>query len=199
MSDNYRASLDYLKSLDPENSLIKILEKGENLINRKILDKELAKLPPPLPRDENQTKEKDPIRQRFAMQIRNQIAARAKLSNQFILCKTDEERKELSKMIIEINDKINVLKQNMDYYESNKKLPEMVADDRFKIPENPIDLMMKLNSLRSNISQVKKELRSMLVRKTDQSIISDKEQHLSYLKMYLAYVEQAIERQALHG
>jgi hypothetical protein len=198
MSDHYRAQLDYLRSLDPENSLISLLEKGESLINRKILEKEMAKLPPPMPK-KDEPKEKDPIRQRFAIQIRNQINSRAKLSNQFHLAKSDQERKELSKRIVEINEKINAIRKNIEYYEEKKELPELPKSDKFPIPENPIDLIMKRNSLRSNISQTEKTLRSMLRKKAEERQIAEKEQHLHQLKIHLAYVEQAIEHQAVHA
>lgn len=199
-SDDYKAKLDYIKSLDPDNPHIRALEKGPGFFNFKLIQKCLDKLPVPesiYHRPDEPLKEKDPITARMDIQLRNQIVQKSKLSNALHLCSTNDERARVSKSILEVDEKIITLLKQKEAYLQGKTLPK-VESDKYPVPDNIVDLLAKRNSLRSCISRAKKDLQTMLRTGEDPQKIRDKEDYLHHSKIHLSYVESAVAAQSIH-
>ena len=202
MSNNdYTSKLAYIKSIEPNHPMITQLDKGSSVVNDILIEKALAQLPAPVSpsevSDEEKTTEKDPIIKRFRVQIRNQFVQRAKLSDHFHICGSDAERSRISKAIESIQDKIEQLFKDLDHYEQKKELPQLQTTDNYPIPDNPVLLLSKQSSLRSNISIHKKKLRKEAEHGQDPERIKELESHLLHLQTHLRYVENAIQSQAI--
>lgn len=199
--NDFAAKLQYIRSIEPNHPMLPQLDKGPGVVNNTLIEKVLSALPAPaapseVPEDEKMT-EKDPIIKRFRIQLRNQFVQRAKLSDHFHICTSDHERARISKAIESIQDKIELLFKNMDHYEKKKELPALETTDNYPVPDNPVLLLSKQSSLRSNISIHKKKLKKEAESGQNPDRIKEIEAHLLHLQTHLRYVEAAIGAQAL--
>lgn len=194
---DYNARLDHIKIMDPDNVYLERLSKGLTLTNSIIIEREFNKLPPPKPA--RKKKQGDPIVERFTVKISKLYSQRAKLSNSFHVCKTNDDALDICMAIEDVQREIAQQLQYRQYYIDKKELPLIPNEDsEFDIPSDPVELMRKQNSLRSNISRTKAELKN--INKTKAADKWDKANgKLQKLITHLKYVEQSIESKTVHS
>ena len=119
-----------------------------------------------------------------------------KLSNLFHECTTDQQRASNSLKVMAIWSKIQDVKAEIEYYKANGEAL-ISADDADQLPDNPVALSKKLNSLRARISQKKQQLVTIagLDEGTDgkQSKIDAAEEDLKRLKHLAGLAEQKLK------
>jgi hypothetical protein len=123
-----------------------------------------------------------------------------KLSNHFHDCKSDHERASNSKAIMVIWDKITQIKSKISHYEKWADLPD--EGEKFALPSDPVLLVKKLNSIRAQISQVKRKLDDLAkLDKNDpnRSEIQRYEDRLTHLKLYAGHADTAIASKGVHA
>lgn len=202
-AQQYNEALERVERRNPDEVLLPTLRAGHSRINEVYLRAALRRLPPapevPHPREQRY----------FDQNLRELWAERSRLfgemnkrSNHFHECKTNDERAANSREIRRIWDRILEVKGKIEYYEAHGELPEEVSEERFPLPDEPVALMKKLNSIRAQISQVKKrldDLGALTQGHPDRSKIGDAEARLAELKLYAAHAEKAIERASVHA
>lgn len=82
-----------------------------------------------------------------------------RLSNHFHECRTDADRAGNSAAILHKWQEILAVKSKIAHYEQHGELPPE-PEEEDELPENPVLLSKKLNSLRAGISQTKAKLES---------------------------------------
>ncbi len=194
----YAAAVALLEKRNPGEPLLATLRRGHSRMNEVYLRAATRRLTPDAP----------PVRkreQRFADQVlqglwreRTQLFGEMnKRSNNFHECRSDDERKANSREIRRIWGEILRVKERIDYYEQFGELPAPVDGERFPIPENPVEMVKKLNSIRAQISQTKKRLDDLAELPDghhDRVKISEYEVKLKELQLYSGHVQNAIER-----
>lgn len=116
-------------------------------------------------------------------------------SNRFHDCKSDAERAKVSDEIISIWNEILHLKAKIAHYEKNAELPDETGA-RFPLPNDSVGVMKKINSLRAQISQVKKQIDALGELQADdpeRSRIEEREKRLRELRLYLGHAETRLK------
>lgn len=83
-----------------------------------------------------------------------------KQSNAFHNCRTDDDRADNSRRVLSWWDDILAVKAKIAYYEQHGALPAE-PEEADELPDNPVQLSKRLNSLRARISQKKAQLRDL--------------------------------------
>lgn len=83
-----------------------------------------------------------------------------KQSNAFHNCRTDADRADNSRRVLSWWDDILAVKAKIAYYEQHGALPAE-PEEADELPDNPVQLSKRLNSLRARISQKKAQLRDL--------------------------------------
>ena len=83
-----------------------------------------------------------------------------KQSNLFHQCQTDNQRAENSKKVLGWWKSILAVKAKIEYYEHHGEMPP-AEDGAEPMPDNPVALGKKLNSIRARISQKKQQLEAL--------------------------------------
>lgn len=197
----YNDQLAHLKHLDPDHYNIPRLEQGYSITNETRLERALASLPPP-PAPEAR-RSSDAIMDRFYTELNKEFTKRAKLSNSFHkLIYTDADgmmtmthESDAKNIVVEIETvqaAIADLLHRMRTYETTKELlPPSVSDDTFTIPTDPIELMKKQSSLRSNLSRAKSEIKKVSKKHNADKWLKVNE-NIQRLTVELEYVNKAI-------
>lgn len=142
-----------VKKAYPNSDIIPVLERGHNLLAEKLLQR----LKATNACDDQSESAESPVKSQgkpapgASEHIARLLGERAKLSNQFHDCSTDEERKELSQKIRVIDNDIRKIKTGT--FREVEQKPSM--------PEGPVALMRKLNSVRAMISQNKRKIKAL--------------------------------------
>lgn len=87
-------------------------------------------------------------------------------SNVFHTCRSDEDRAENSRAVLAFWNEILQVKAKIKYYLEHGELPKE-ATETDDLPDNPVLLGKKLNSIRAQISQIQKRLEGLLERPED--------------------------------
>lgn len=121
---------------------------------------------------------------------------KAKIANEFHNCTTTEQRREVSRRILEKDATIRANEAKIAHYKAHNVLPSDDEEDEFYLPDDPIALMKKANSIASQISQTKKkldELGALGPSDPARGEIGKYEAKLDRLKLYKGYAEQKIK------
>ena len=196
--DEYKAKLAYLTDLEPDYPLIPKLERGNTALNsvylNNALDTAIAQRKVSIssaPKSKTYGSETKSTQQEI--RLRHLQQSRAELSNSFYLCKTDPERAAISRRILELNKEIITIHDHIDAAHNSQKLPELVPNnDKYPVPNDPLDRYKKLHSIRTNINRMQKDVERMKLANAPERKIMEKEQKLNHLIIYKAYVERAI-------
>lgn len=120
-----------------------------------------------------------------------------KASNHFHKCKNDAERKENSQRIKGIWDEIIAVKERIAHYEEFGSLPEPKSVEKFPLPDDPVSLVKKLNSIRALISQEQKKLRELFELNDNHpdkaQRIKESEERRAHLILYKEHAENKIK------
>ena len=124
---------------------------------------------------------------------------RAKHSNRFHDCTSDEQRKAISDAILRIWERIQDTERKINYYQEHGRLPE--GEERFPLPDDPAALLKKLMSLRSLISMEQQKLRKLAELPADdpqkRTKIEESQARLAELKLYRGHAEQKAQGTAV--
>jgi len=165
----YWEKVDLIESRNPHEILLSTIKTGHSAVNEVYLGaalKRLRSMPAPQadpePEEEIEVPEEqaDETLRGLWRERTSLFGEMNKLSNKFHDCKTDDQRAKNSKHILHIWQQILAVKANMAYYKAHKSLPEPISDED-ELPENPVALSKKLNSIRARISQKKQVLREI--------------------------------------
>lgn len=208
----YEQEVARIGRINPGEPLLPTLCEGYKRINLIYMRAALRRLPTIGGKTEENTADIVPHQrdQRHADQVLRRLWAERstlfgemnKRSNHFHDCKSDDERAANSREIRRIWSKILDAKNRIEYYEQFGEIPEPVNEERFPLPEEPVALMKKLNSIRVQISQAKKrldDLGALPEGHPDRAKIADGETRLQELKLYAGHAEAAIDRASVHA
>lgn len=195
--EEYKAKLAYLTDIEPDHPLIPKLERGNSALNSVYLSNALDKAIAQSKSQNHSPRRIDIQRGKSASQqeirLRHLQQSRAELSNSFYLCKTDPERAAISKRILELNKEIMKLHDHIEAVHENQKLPELlVNNEKYPVPDDPLDRYKKLHSIRTNILRMQKDVERLKLSNATERKIMEKEEKLNHLIIYKAYVERAI-------
>lgn len=197
-NSDYLAGLEILQKRDPDNLMLGRISRGYSPINCKYLEVELAKLPAPEPKKKrSQKKAKDSVVNKYNLVLQKLFGKRAKQSNRFHICATDQERRAVSINIMNIQEEIERMIREKEYYQEYGELPDKVTHEDYPIPESDMDLIKKRNSLQSHISQLKKELKNLHRKHNSKDRIADINKLLKEKETYLVYVRKAIKEKGI--
>ncbi|MEO7176718.1 MAG: hypothetical protein ABIV51_12455 [Saprospiraceae bacterium] len=199
MSENeYAAGVELLRRKDPGNAILSRLALVQNPLNEMYLKHEIKKIDPAsIDVLENGTI--SDIQERMLFNDKRYLfAERAKLSNKFHDCTTNEERAEISSQIQEVQKQI---KHINDKINSGDVSPEPENVPAFKMPETDLEVMMELKKKQNLITKHKSKLREMaaLVNKPGMpDKIAKKEAHLSELKHHVQLLTARLPKAPVH-
>lgn len=197
----YDAAVASIQQRNPGEVLLPTLLKGHSIINEVYLRAALRRLPTATTADTQPDRAPVDVVLRGLWRQRTMLFGEMnKRSNHFHACKSDDERAANSREIRRIWGEILNVKASIDYYEQHGHLPDPVSEERFPLPENPVDILKKLNSIRAQISQVKKRLDDLVTlpeSHPDRLKIGDAEARLNELKLYAGHAKTALERKNL--
>lgn len=159
-TNEYWEAVDDIEIKNPGEPLLATLQEGPSAINEIYLKAAKTRLPEeieePEPGEPQYDGSDETLRKLWGQ--RTQLFGKMnKQSNVFHECKTKEERSRNSKAILVIWGEIQRVKADISHYEREGALPEVV-DPSDSLPENPVELSRKLNSIRARISQKKKQI-----------------------------------------
>ncbi len=199
-NSDYKAKLEYIRRLVPDHAQIPQLTKGKSFVNEILINKIIDQLPTPYIEDEdpeNTKKESSPDLQRLYLKQKNFLKSINDLSNSFHECRNDRERATVSDKIAEIEKKLTVIQENIDFFRKYKELPKVENDPKYPIPDTLILMIKKKQSLASMITQTKKQIEAAHQRGADPQKILEKQKRLTHLRIHKVHVEKAIASKAL--
>ena len=201
---NKAAYIDAVKKIEsgnPDEPLLPVLRTGFSDVNAIYLKHALNRLPDTKPVITSDLPQNiDPILRELWAERGGLFRKMAVQSNKFHECQTDQERKTNSNEILRIWDEIQVVKSRIEYFEEHGQLPADVDD--FELPDEPVDLLRKLNSIRTMISQVHSKIKKLAQLPNDHPEkarkIAASEKKLAELKLHRGYAQTKLERTDLH-
>lgn len=207
----YIDNLARIEQANPAEVLLPTLRCGFNKANVLYMKSALKRLPEDAPGEEvDHVDDTAPAALRPADETLKALwAERSRLfgemnrmSNHFHECKTDQERATNSTAILRKWEDIQAVKAKIRHYEEHGDMPSVVVEEKFPLPDNPFDLVKKLNSIRVQISQVEAKLREAGELPEDhpdrQTRIQEGEKKRAFLILYRGHAEQKIAGNSVH-
>ncbi len=208
--ETYDSLLARVQNANPSNPILALLRTGMTAMNKIRVVSEVQKLSeidnedgpededddelPPI--SENAT---DPVLNRLYIQKSNLFVTRAKFSNMLHECVTDGERARVVKSILAAQSDIEAHFGRMRTYLKTGRLPE--DDEQFPIPADSVKLVLKLNSIRANLSTTQAKIRELYQTEPKTVEVKQeiekrdlKERHLS---LYKKILEDEIKRRKI--
>jgi hypothetical protein len=209
MISDYRRALRRIEAENPAEPLLPALQQGHTALNeiymRSALQR-LADVPPAPGMTENPTSEpandeKTDIEPAAGAPIGDLWSEKrrlwgewAKTSNRFHECRTDAERAMISDQVADVWAQLQRVKSRIEHYEEHGTLP--APDERFPLPEDPVALVKKLQSIRAMISQAEAQLRALAElpdEHPDRAKIPDAERRRAELILYRDHAQTKIK------
>lgn len=195
----YNEYLRRIREANPEEPLLGKLRTGYSAINVIFMKSAMKRLPKVQEekkegRDEEEEIDSanNPVLKELWARKGQLFRQRAKWSNQFHECKTDAERRAVSDGIMKVWEDIQDIERKIAFVQRSGSLPE--GEERFPLPDDPIALMKKLNSIRAQISQRQQKLRELAQLPNDDPSkavkITQTEAELAELKLYRGHAEE---------
>lgn len=200
--------LEYALEKMPNHALIPSIKRGYNRVNahylsKVLLDIEDAKAQTSIAivttkKVDNSTiiSTVDEVYNSISKIISTLFSERAKMSNKFHDCLDDNERARVSMKISNIQSEIKKQLDRRDHYRKTGQLSEDHHSEKYEVPNDPIKLIGKRNSLRSSISRLKKQLLMLAASPEDhpgRKKIKEKEEQLREKEIHLMHVQKAIK------
>ncbi len=167
----YQELLERIERENPGEALLPALRSGYSRINAIFMESAAKRLPDedaaPETDDEPEYPELDGDQNDLLNGLydekRSLFSRMYRQSNVFHSCRSDAERAENSRAVLAFWNEIQQVKARIKYFLEHGELPrpEAEGDD---LPDNPVLLAKKLNSLRVQISQVQKRLEALAER-----------------------------------
>lgn len=194
--EDYLAGVELLALRKPDHPLLSVVRTGHNRLNELYLERALKDVITPKA-DETEIPGADPVLVNLLKEKRTLYATRAKLSNSFHDCSSDESRANVSSSIQRIQRAIEAKNAQLNYYQQHGKLPEGNQVD-IDVPDDPIALMNRLLSVRSSISYNQRRIRILAALTQDnpeRKKIPTLESNLKELKRKKALYESRIAQE----
>lgn len=170
----YKELLERIERENPQEPLLSTLQRGYSRVNAIFMVSAAKRLLKEVEEAEAETNEyleddlqlndeQNDLLNGLHDEKRSLFRRMYKQSNVFHNCRSDEERAANSREVLAIWDAIQRIKAQIAYFEAHGELPrpEAEGDD---LPDNPVLLGKKLNSLRAQISQIQKRLEALAER-----------------------------------
>ncbi len=157
--EQYQEALANLENIAPNHALMPRLRKGYGALNKEYMRRVLEELYI----DRKVPDDSDPILRSMWASISKKLAQRSIMSNGFHDLRTDADRKAHSQRIQVLQASLADDFGRTDVYRATGELPRIQEDDRNdqELPDDPGALYRKIHSLRTMISQVKRELEQL--------------------------------------
>lgn len=208
----YLDNLARIEQGNPGEVLLPTLQKGFNRANVTYMKSALKRLPEadpdevpdqvdepaaPAPRPADET-----LKALWAERTRL-FGEMNRMSNHFHECRTDQERANNSKAIQRKWDEIEAVKGKIRHYEEHGEVPPAGGEEeQFPLPDDPIALVKKLNSIRAQISQTEAKLREAAElpegHPDRETRIQEGEKKRAYLVLYRGHAEQKVRGKTVH-
>ena len=202
--EQYTATVARIRRDNPSEPLLNVLEKGYSKINEVYLKQALRRLeimPEMAPEPEKGNGKNDAYGIMLQKEKKTLYGRRARLSNQFHDCSSDQDRAVVSEQIQDIQKLIEDVRKKIAYFEKHgEPAPEERSHVDADLPTNPIQLMNKLNSVRSAISYAKRQITKYASKLPDpkaQKMIDQNEERLRKLEIEKINVEKAIAKESI--
>ena len=204
----YASAVALLEKRNPGEPLLPTLRRGHSRVNEVYLRAAMRRVAPAgavtetPPVTKRETRYADQVLQGLWRERTQLFGEMNKRSNHFHECSSDDDRKANSRDIRRIWGEIQRVKEKIEYYEQFGELPAPVDEERFPIPENPVEMVRKLNSIRASISQTKKRLDDLAALPDghpDRVKIPEYEAKLKDHQLHAGHVQNAIERARIHA
>lgn len=193
---DYLAGVELLAMRKPDHPLLAIVRSGYTRLNELYLERALKDVIG-TKAEETEIPGADPVLVNLLKEKRTLYANRAKLSNSFHDCTSDESRANISSSIQRIQRAIEAKNAELNYYQQHGKLPEGNQVD-IDVPDDPIALMNRLLSVRSSISYNQRRIRILAALAQDnpeRKKIPTMETNLKELKRKKALYESRIAQE----
>ena len=179
----------------PNHVLIPELRKGYSVMNCVYLTNVIKKIDIKIPERKIKEAGNDDLSK---MEIRKStlFGQRAKWTNKFHKCTTDQQRAAISDEIQLIQEDIAQVMKEIKYFEKHHTKMPVIVHDKYPVPVKPIDQYKKLASLRSMRSQVKRRLKiiaDLPKAHPDWQKVEKEEMLLKHYNNYIIYVERSIK------
>lgn len=203
--EQYTATVKRIARDNPSEPLLGVLQRGYSKINEVYLKQAMRRLelmpemaPPPAEETNEQAGDYLAV---LNKEKKTLYGRRARMSNQFHDCTTDQERARVSEQIQDIQGLIEEVRGKISYYHKHgQPKPEERKIIDADLPTNPIELTRELNRVRSAISYARRQIRKYAPQLPDskaQQIIDDNEARLKKLKIKKIHVEEAIAKESV--
>lgn len=212
----YQEKVDELRIKNPDFPGMDKLLDGYNVVNAIVLQWALSghldhlrasvsDVPVTTAAEDRKNVEQSDIYRQLGHDKRALYQWRAKLSNEFHTCRTDEHRAELSTQIQAVQAKIEGLQKHM----RDVRYQKISEDDARQMYNedsvdanlrqikrlNGVDLSKKLNSIRARVSQTKRKLQTLAKSPVpDKASIEKYERILRELKIQKEYAERKVQK-----
>jgi hypothetical protein len=164
----YPAALRRVQSDWPDHPLLKILSTGPTLLNRARIEQILVQISERLTEEANTPQAlvdieyndlntEDSILRGLYIEKSNLFVERARYSNRLHDCASDSERAKVVSDILITQRRIEDIFHRIKEYIKTGQLPEMDAH----IPNDPVGLVLKMNSLRASVSYFKRKAQEL--------------------------------------
>ena len=207
---DYNINLKLVERRMPTHPLLRVLRGGwsdVNVMYMKAVLEQLEALPEEVIDEKTDIEENafpkipanDPVMIRLQKEKSRLFGERAKLSNKFHDCDTDEQRSYLSDDIQAVQADIERVKKQIRRYELDGRVPEPEADGTFQVPGDPYERVRKLDSLRSSESRYKRELEGLAANpERNKRRIGELEGKIREKRNQIIHVEAAIKQASGH-
>lgn len=200
----YMEALERIERGNPNEPLLATLRGGFTRLNVVYLKSALGRLTVPATKGVCQVvitssaeeKPADDVLKSLYKQQQVLRGEKAKIANELHNCTTTEQRREVSRRILEKDATIRANEAKILHYTAHNALPSEDEEDEFYLPDDPIALMKKANSIASQISQTKKkldELGALGPSDPARGEIGKYQGKLDRLKLYKGYADQKIK------
>lgn len=193
----YIAGLELIERKDPQHSLLPMLQQGYTGGRAIFMAKVVEELIAAEPTASREEQAKDPQLQGLFRRQSALFGKRAKLSNSFHRCTTNQQRAKVSERIQEVQDRIRSIRIQIEQFLTNGRT-SMEVSEKFPVPDGLYAQLKKRNSLRSNISNYKRKLKQLALLPDghpERQRIDRYEQKLSTHQTHLKHVQNAIDSQ----
>lgn len=199
----YDRALERIEEENPSEPLLPTLRQGFSRVSALYMAAALRRLPEPTPAPAGKPVWSDETLRAMWGDRKRLFGEWAITANRFHECHTDAERALISDRVLAIWGDIQALKVKIAYYEEHRAMPPEEAEERFPLPDDPILLVKKLQSIRAMISQEEAKLRELAKLPDEHPDKPDRiaaaEKRRAELILYRGHAEQKIaDAAALH-
>lgn len=192
-----------LEKIDPDHPLLPRIRRGDTPYNRIYLKNALAKynleelLHRNDPDDDEMDKildsteqDDDPVIRQKHQAMASLYSKMARYSNEFHVCKNNDERSTVSRKIERVMNSIKEIKQELRYYYLHGS--EKVADEKYPVPDDKVSALRRIYSIRASVSRWKRFIREESKKeKPNGEKILKTEQKIKEYEIHAAHIQKA--------